>query len=226
MEADARSRAAIGLIARAPSAPGKSRLAPHLPPARLRSLRTALLADAIHRLSMLDAIERFIFFTPAAAGVEIAAMAGASFSCLPQRGDTLGQRMQSAVEALLVDRGYGSAMLVGSDIPLLTAVHIEEARRQLRGDDDVVLGPADDGGYYLIGVRRIEPRLFDGIEWSSATVLAETIRAAERAGLTARVGERAYDIDTIHDLRRLEQDLDTAPADVAPHVRAWFADYR
>jgi rSAM/selenodomain-associated transferase 1 len=185
-------------------------------------LRTALLADVIGVIAALDDVDRFIFFTPDEAEAEMAAMAGPSFSRRSQRGRTLGHRMQSAFEALLVDRGYASAILVGSDIPLMTDAHIDGARHRLRDPGDVVLGPADDGGYYLIGMRRVEPRLFDGIEWGSERVMAETVRAAERAGLTPQIGERAYDIDRIEDLRRLERDLLSAPADVAPNTRRWL----
>jgi hypothetical protein len=131
--------------------------------------------------------------------------------------------MRSAFEALLEVRGYESAMLVGSDVPLLTADHFTAARQLLRTDRDVVLGPADDGGYYLIGMRAPNAGLFDGIDWGTTTVMADTLRAAERLGLDARLTRRAYDIDTIDDVRRLERDLAIAPAGVAPHTADWFA---
>src|SRR5262245_9821281 len=213
---------AIALIARAPSAPGKTRLAPHLSAARLRSLRAALLADVLRVVAALDGVERYLFFTPDHAEAEMASLAGESFSLRPQRGDDIGARMRRAFEELLVDRGHGSAILVGSDIPILDGDRLAAARDQLRAAADVVLGPAGDGGYYLIGCRAVESALFDGIEWGSATVLASTVRAAERCGLTTRFVESAYDIDTIDDLRRLERDLTKSPRDVAPDTRRWF----
>ena len=93
-------------MARAPSAPGKTRLAPHLPAARLRSLRTALLADTLAVVGALTGVDRFIVFTPDGADAEMAALAAGSFTCLRQRGGDLGQRMQSAFEELLIARGY------------------------------------------------------------------------------------------------------------------------
>jgi rSAM/selenodomain-associated transferase 1 len=222
VEKESRSRTAIGVIARAPSAPGKTRLASHIPEARLRSLRTALVADVLHVVSALDEVERFIFFTPDEADAEIAALARGSFTLRPQRGDGLGQRMRSAFEELLIDRAYGSVILIGSDIPLLTAEHVAAARERLRTTGDIVLGPADDGGYYLIGLRTAESRLFDAIEWGTASVFSDTVAAATRSGLTARIIQPAYDVDTIEDLRRLEQDLVTAPPELAPNTRAWF----
>jgi len=222
VEKESRSRTAIGVIARAPSAPGKTRLAPHLSDARLRSLRAALVADVLHVVSAVEEVERFVFFTPDEADAEIAALARGSFTRRPQRGRDLGQRMRSAFEELLIDRAYGSAILMGSDIPLLTAAHVAAAREQLQASEDIVLGPADDGGYYVIGLRTAESRLFDVIEWGTATVFSDTVAAATRFGLTPRIIQPAYDVDTIEDLRRLERDLTTAPSDVAPSTRAWF----
>jgi len=185
-------------------------------------LRTALVADVLHVVSALDEVEPFIFFTPDEADAEIAALARGSFTLRKQRGGDLGQRMRSAFEELLADRADGSAILIGSDIPLLTAAHLAAARERLQAMGDVVLGPADDGGYYLIGLRTAQPRLFEAIEWGTATVLSDTVRAAEQLGLTPQIIQPAYDIDTIEDLRRLEHDLAIAPRHVAPHTRAWF----
>jgi rSAM/selenodomain-associated transferase 1 len=211
-------------MARAPSVPGKTRLAPHFSNARLRALRVALLADVLRVVSRLDDVERFIFFTPDEAEAEIAALAGESFTRRPQRGDGLGQRMRAAFDELLADRARGSAILIGSDVPLLTAGHVAAARERLRATEDVVLGPAADGGYYLIGLRTVEPRLFEAIEWGTATVLSDTIRTAERLGFTPQVIQPAYDIDTIEDLQRLEQDLASAPPHLASRTRAWFSE--
>jgi rSAM/selenodomain-associated transferase 1 len=216
------TKCAVAVMARAPSAPGKSRLAPHISATRLHSLRTALLADVLHVVSALNDADRFIFFTPDDAEQEIAAMARGSFTLRRQRGDTLGQRMQSAFTELLNERGHASAILIGSDLPMLTAAHFTAAQDRLRRAGDVVLGPAEDGGYYLIGMRTSEPRLFEAIEWGTATVLFDTILSAVRIGLAPKIVERIYDLDTIEDLRRLERDLTMAPAHVAPNTRAWL----
>jgi glycosyltransferase A (GT-A) superfamily protein (DUF2064 family) len=86
----------------------------------------------------------------------------------------------------------------------------------------VVLGPAADGGYYLIGMRRVYAELFEGIAWGTASVLTDTLRVADRAGIEARLIRAAYDVDKIEDLQRLEDDLRTSSPELAPHVRAWF----
>ena len=209
-------------MARAPSALGKTRLAPYVADARLRALRRALLADTLLVVSSLVEVDRFIFFTPDEAQAEMASLAAGTFALLPQRGDDLGQRMRFAFEDLLLDRGYASAILVGSDLPLLTASHFTAARASLQADADLVIGPADDGGYYLIGLRAANAGLFEGIEWSTARVLSETIRAARRVGLAPKLIQPAYDIDTMEDLQRLEHDLATAPPSASPSVRAWL----
>ena len=214
-------------MARAPSAVGKTRLAPHLSAARLAALRAALLADmldviaAAARGGIVDAV---LFFTPAGAGAEIAAVTSHPFPCVCQSDGDLGQRMRSALEELLGPRGYGRAMLVGADIPLFNAKFLVDARDTLQASGGLVLGPADDGGYFLIGMTKVHDGLFEQIEWGTGSVLTDTLRAAERLGIEARLIGSTYDIDTIEDLRRLERDLASMAPAVAPHVRRWFLE--
>ena len=213
-------------MARAPSAAGKTRLAPHLSAARLATLRAALFADTLDvvaRATRLTDIDVVIFFTPADGEPEIAALNNAFPRVCQEAGD-LGQRMRAAFEHLIGQRRYGAALLVGSDIPFLSAAGIAEARRTLQAEGGVVLGPADDGGYYLIGMANVHAALFDQIEWSTDTVLTDTVRSAGRLGIEVRLIGSAYDIDTIDDLRRLERDLASASPETAAHVRAWFSE--
>ena len=169
----------------------------------------------------MDAV---LFFTPAGAEAEIAAVTSHPFPCVCQSDGDLGQRMRSALEELLGPRGYGRAMLVGADIPLLNARHLVDARDTLQASGGLVLGPADDGGYYLIGMTKVHDGLFEQIEWGTDSVLTDTLRAAERLGIEARLIGSTYDIDTIEDLRRLERDLASMAPAVAPHVRRWFLE--
>jgi uncharacterized protein len=215
---------AIGVMVRAPSAAGKTRLAPDLSPSRLAGLRAALLADTLQMAAGLTGVDVVLFVTPATAVSEVAAWIPRSFPCTPQSDGDLGDRMRAAFEHLLRERGYAAAMLIGADIPFLTAAHIIEARASMPASGGLVLGPADDGGYYLVGMTQVHGGLFDRIEWGSATVLADTLRAADRLGVEARLIGGTYDIDTIEDLRRLERDLAGAPPDTAPNVRRWFSE--
>jgi uncharacterized protein len=211
-------------MARGPSASGKTRLAPHLSATRLASLRAALLADTLLMAAGLTDVDVVVYVTPASARSEVAALMGRSLPCSPQPGGDLGERMCAAFDDLIGTRGYAAAMLVGADIPLLNAARITDARNTLLAGGGVVLGPADDGGYYLVGMTQVHRELFDRIAWGTASVLTDTLRVAGQLGLEVRFVGRTYDIDTIDDLRRLERDLATAPADVAPSVRRWLGE--
>jgi len=215
--------AGVGVMARAPSSGGKSRLTPHLSPTRLAALRSALLADTLHALASIPDLT--IFFTPDDARSEIAGFAPANLSLVPQGDGDLGLRMLAAIRHLIAG-GAGTAILVGSDIPLLTADHIAEAAGGAKAlaERSVVLGPADDGGYYLIGMNEPLPQLFEGIEWGSESVLTDTLRIADRNGIDVRLMRSGYDVDTIEDLRRVERDLEGMPAGVCPHLRRWLSE--
>jgi rSAM/selenodomain-associated transferase 1 len=221
---------AVGVMARAPSSAGKTRLAAHLSPSRLIALRSALLADTLHALAGVPHVT--IFFTPDNAEEEIATAVGRrrapAFTIVPalvrQDAGDLGARMLGALRHLLSVETCDAALLVGSDIPLLTADHVLEAADTLQASGGVVLGPADDGGYYLIGMTEAREGLFDGIAWGTDSVLTDTLRAAARIGVEARLARSAYDVDTIEDLRRLERDLALAPADRCAELRRWFSE--
>lgn len=108
-----------------------------------------------------------------------------------------------------------------SDSPTLPVAFLEQAFRAL--DDpavDVVLGPCDDGGYYLIGLRAPCPALFRGIVMSTSTVAAETLERARARGLRVACLPSWYDVDTPEDLERLIQELHARPDDQARHTRA------
>jgi rSAM/selenodomain-associated transferase 1 len=218
--------AAIGVMARAPSAPGKTRLAARVSASRLAALRVALVRDVFAAVARLSQVDAFVFFTPDEAEPEMTALLARPTPCIRQGPGDLGERMRSAFDDLIGRRGYEAAMLIGTDMPFLGADAVAEAREILQARGGVVLGPADDGGYYLIGMTQRHPGLFEQIAWGTASVLTDTLRAADRLGVEARLIRGAYDIDTIEDLHRLERDLASAPATVSPNVRRWFADGR
>ena len=141
----------------------------------------------------------------------------------PQGDGDLGQRMHRALARTLDDAD--TAILVGTDLPDLHVDDLVAARDALHGGADVVLGPATDGGYWLIGVRRAVPTLFDGIEWSTATVLAATRARIARLGWTTHDLALKSDIDRPDDLHALERDPATAPlvGDLLARVRAMGA---
>ena len=217
------TRCGIGLFARAPSAPGKTRLAPHLTRDRLRALREALLRDALEVVCGADGFEPVVFFTPVGRRTELAAIAPPTMTLVPQVGRDLGERMRRAVDWLLATGSHRCAILVGSDVPLLTSDDLVDAANAMVSGSEVVLGPAEDGGYYLIGTAGYRPRLFSDISWGSPAVLSQTQARAGELGITPRLLRRIYDIDTIDDLRRFEHDLETSPRAVGRYLRAWFS---
>ena len=118
-----------------------------------------------------------------------------------QRGVDLGSRMHHALHHAL--RRHDRAVLIGSDAPALTPRDIARAARWLHVGADVVLAPAEDGGYALIGARRVTPAVFAAVEWGSDRVLAQTRANLVRARLRVRLLQRVWDVDRPEDLERL-----------------------
>jgi hypothetical protein len=96
--------------------------------------------------------------------------------------------------------------IVGSDVPHLEPDTVSDAFERLGRGAGLVLGPAEDGGYFLIGARAVPP-VFAGVEWGGATVLEATLARARRAGIAVELLPRSYDVDTERDLRRLGRDI-------------------
>jgi rSAM/selenodomain-associated transferase 1 len=118
----------------------------------------------------------------------------------PQEGAGIGMKMHAALEKVLSE-GYQKAALVGVDIPGLKAEVVLKAIGLL-ADHDVVFGPTEDGGYYLVGLKAPEKGLFEDIEWSAETTLSRSLERAGELGLSAALADTLYDIDTARDLER------------------------
>ena len=147
------------------------------------------------------------------------------FSLLPQRGEKFGERLYLAVEDLF-QCGFGSVCLIDSDSPTVPAENFAEAVELLSTPEDrVVLGPSDDGGYYLIGVKKPHRHLFEQIDWSTERVLNQTMRRTSEIGIETKLLPTGYDVDDGTSLRRLCNELltDPTPADIAPCTRGFLA---
>ena len=120
---------------------------------------------------------------------------------IEQKGDDLGARMQAVYETMF-GRGYGHVLIVGTDVPSLPIEHYNQAVNLLE-QHDLVLGPACDGGYYLIGLKKPTPALFKDIPWSTDRVLALTKEKAAALGLSITLLPEWRDVDTIDDLQAL-----------------------
>ena len=119
----------------------------------------------------------------------------------PQVAGDLGARMRSAFEQALAT--HARALLTGTDCPALTARHLRQAETALRDGADVVFVPCEDGGYALIGLRRVDGSLFDGIAWGGPDVMAQTRARLQTLGWTWRELDTLWDIDRPEDYRRL-----------------------
>jgi glycosyltransferase A (GT-A) superfamily protein (DUF2064 family) len=119
-----------------------------------------------------------------------------------QRGADLGERMHRALSSAL--RRHRGAIVIGGDCPALRASDLRRAARLLAGGADVVLAPAEDGGYVLIGARRVSPGIFSGIDWGSSAVYAQTVRRLTSLGYRWRELRRLWDVDRPEDLERLK----------------------
>lgn len=119
----------------------------------------------------------------------------------PQVAGDLGARMQAAFATALA--AHARVLMIGTDCPALTARHLRQAENALREGSDAVFVPCEDGGYALIGLTRVDPKLFAGIAWSSASVMAETRARIKALGWSWRELETLWDVDRPEDYQRL-----------------------
>jgi rSAM/selenodomain-associated transferase 1 len=181
------------------------------------------LATALYQAFILDLHDRFgggplqLVWMYEPSDAPFAALLSAGSICRPQRGADLAERMRNCFETLLTGTGgRDRVIMIGADVPHIDASRIEEAARRLH-DCDVVLGPSDDGGYYLIGLRQPHD-LFSGIEMGTARVYRQTLDAAHAAGLAVHVLPADFDVDDEADLERLRLRLAAAEAPSLPHT--------
>jgi uncharacterized protein len=219
-------RRVLGLFAKEPR-PGavKTRLGPGPAPDWGARVARAFLLDALTRFSTV-ADCRVLVFAPAGAGQEFAALTQGRFELAPQGDGDLGQRMSRFIAGRL-EAGAEAVVLVGADSPTLPVAWVEQAFDELRRAD-VVLGPALDGGYYLIGCGRRVPPVFDGVAWSTSRVLADTMARLTDPSWRLALLPPWYDVDTPDDwvlLRGHVAALRRAGVDPgAPHTEALLGE--
>jgi len=182
----------------------KTRLSPRLSAAEAAELYSCMLQDTLATARGLARITPVIFFQDDPGAVEYFAAVAPEIESLPQSGEDLGERMRRAFAGMFA-RGFKEVVIIGTDSPNLPRGYIVEAFRLLEAEPvDLVLGPADDGGYYLMGLKRVRDELFTGIIWSSGEVLAATVERAKGSLLGVSFLPMWHDIDTAADLERQE----------------------
>lgn len=189
----------VSIFLKAPR-PGrvKTRIAHSLGPDTACAIYRELVGQVLHNLRELPDVE--LRFTPEdpQATAEIHPWLRPGWTALGQGTGDLGQRMAHVIRHGL-ERHYPAVIVIGSDCPEVQAKDIQCAGEALSSGADVVLGPAEDGGYWLIAAKADHPSLFDGIDWSTERVLQQTLDAAELAKLTVHRLRTLGDIDTAQD---------------------------
>jgi rSAM/selenodomain-associated transferase 1 len=222
---------ALAVMAKAPR-PGrvKTRLSPPLTLDQTAALNIRFLRDTTENLASIPGSAGLISYTPVGDEALFAGLLPATFALVPQRGDAFGERLLAAAEDILAI-GYGAVCLIDSDSPTVPAEAYAQAVRALAEPGErVVLGPSDDGGYYLIGLKQAHPEPFERISWSTGTVFAETVERCREAGLDVVTLPIWYDVDDAQTLATLEAELlegrrppfATLDGYAAPHTKEWL----
>jgi rSAM/selenodomain-associated transferase 1 len=212
------------LFAKAPI-PGqvKTRLCPPLTPDEAASLHGSFVLDSLERTKTAIqqqklSLDRIMACAPAADHVFFKILGERhGVRLINQAGDHLGARMHQAASTLFAE-GYRRLLIVGTDLPSLPLSIYRDALAQL-DRHPIALGPALDGGYYLLGLTRPIPQLFDQIPWSTTEVLKTTVARAEAAGLTVGQLQPWRDVDTIEDLRSIIQEAKQDEREPKPQRR-------
>jgi uncharacterized protein len=179
----------------------KTRLIPELSAEQAAELHIELSIKTLQRATANNLCPVQLWCAPTT-GHNFFSEAKVAFPLIPkqQQGANLGERMHHAFCMALAD--YSHALLMGCDCPSLTGQDIEQALTALNQGNDVVLAPAEDGGYVLIGLNRPRPELFDNMPWGTARVLEQTRKRMERYKLRHYELSEQWDLDTSLDLKR------------------------
>lgn len=180
----------------------KTRLCPPLSHEQAAALYRAFVRDTLAAARKVARARLEIAYQPAAAYPDLRWLGpDADTPYFVQKGAGLGKKLVHAFEQAFRS-GARKAVVLGSDTPHIEPAAVREAFRLLEGHD-AVLGPAADGGYYLVGLKRPIPALFAGVSWSTPRVLRQTLDRAQRCGLSYRLLPECRDIDTFADLESL-----------------------
>jgi hypothetical protein len=216
------SHKALLVVAKQPAAgQTKTRLCPPLDSATAAALYECFLRDTLALMRQVPTARPSIAYLPADAEPYFRALAP-DMGLTPQRGADLGERLANLLDDALA-AGATQAVVMDSDSPSLPVAYLAEAFAALDGSADLVLGPCDDGGYYLIGLKRSEPRLLREVQMSTPRVVQETLALAAELGLRTALLPTWYDIDTVAELWRLQQELALASAERCPATREFLA---
>jgi uncharacterized protein len=198
----------IIIMAKVPT-PGtvKTRLASILSPEKCAGLAGAFLEDAVRKAETV--CKDIILAYSSTGGRRLPAeLIAPEIITVSQKGSDLGERMFHAFAYAFREKPGAAAVMIGTDSPTFPARYLELAFDALDNDAEIVLGRATDGGFYLIGLRRIFPELFENIEWSTSTVFRQMTNNIEAAGIeNLYLLPEHYDVDTPDDFLRLKKEI-------------------
>jgi uncharacterized protein len=215
------TRSLVVMAKRPAAGATKTRLAPAFTGEQAANLYECFLLDTLQIARSVPDIVRYIAYPPAD-GQDYFLWLAPDFAPMRQTGDGLGDRLAYVIEEI-ASRDGGPVVAMSSDSPTLPAAHVARAFDVLARDEaNVVLGPCDDGGYYLIGLARPQPRLLREVSMSTPHVLRDTLALAATEGLRAALLPPWYDIDVADDLRRLAAELAAGPPEGAYHTRMFL----
>ena len=214
---------ALIVVAKQP-APGqtKTRLSPPLSPEQAAALYECFLRDTLDQMRQVEEVDRVIAYLPLDATDHFHKFAP-DFQLIPQYGQQLGDRLDNALTSYL-SRGYERVVIMDSDSPTLPSSFLSQAFHVLADGADVTLGPCEDGGYYLIGLKRPAPRLLKEVPMSTPTVAADTIALAKEEGLSINLLPTWYDVDDAASLTRLVREMDSLEPEVAVRTRRFLKE--
>lgn len=176
----------------------KTRLQPELSPEISLQIFKAMGKDLVDHFSRSEYFDLYIHYWPENALREMRLWLGKDLNYVPQRGADLGEKLKNAfTDSFRQD--YQKVSIIGSDLPTIAEKDIVEAFEKL-DSFDVVLGPAKDGGYYLVALKELHPQLFEKVEWSTEYVLKQTLLRITRQDLSVYQMGRQRDIDTYKDV--------------------------
>jgi rSAM/selenodomain-associated transferase 1 len=198
----------------------KTRLSPPLTPEQASALYECFLFDTLDQMRQVDTVQRVIAYLPLDAQ-EYFHRFVPEFELLQQNGPDLGSRLDHALTSYL-SQGYERVVIMDSDSPTLPAAYLSQAFHALSDGADVTLGPCDDGGYYLIGIKQPVPRLLREVQMSTPTVAADTIALAEEEGLNVGLLPTWYDIDDAASVLRLMKEIENLDPQIASHTRQFL----
>jgi len=221
---------ALAVMTKAPRAGHvKTRLVPPLTADEAAELNKCFLRDTAGRISSATKNKEaggIAVYTPIGAESAYDDILPGDFSLLPQREGDFGERLWFAAQDLF-RCGFDSVCLIDSDSPTVPAENFSKAIELLKPKGDrILLGPCDDGGYYLIGLKKPHRALFEQIDWSTKRVFDQTLHRAREINLEVQLLPTGYDIDDAAGLRRLRDELlvETISTNIAPHTREFLAN--